>query len=92
MRVYNEAKTLDTVHGHEVAAAPGEPTSIDWVVPDTGGQPIAQVGLEYPGANPLYLDYVDWSGSPQIELARPADSDTAARDRERCGDARGCRA
>ena len=82
VRVYDEAKTLDTVHGHEVAAAPGEPTSIDWVIPDTGGQPIAQVGLEYPGANPLYLDYVDWSGGPQIELARPADSDTAARDRE----------
>jgi hypothetical protein len=72
VRVYNDVGELETVQGERVAAPPGESISIEWVVPDTGGQPIAQVGLECAAGGTLFLDYLDWSGAPRIVLQRPA--------------------
>jgi hypothetical protein len=45
-------------------------------VPDTGGQPIAEVGVEIGGASgtgTLYLDWLTWDGTPRATLGRPAD-------------------
>jgi hypothetical protein len=45
-------------------------------VPDTGGRPVAQVGIEVrsEGSAPgtVTLDHLTWSGAPEVTLARPA--------------------
>lgn len=51
-----------------------------WQVPDTGGQPIAAVGVEVTGGTEqpgvAYLDRLDWNGAPDVTLTRPADGGT----------------
>jgi hypothetical protein len=62
-----------------VALAPGTDHTIAWRVPDMGGQPIAQVGLEIrrpedstAAAGTLYLDELTWDGAPQVAFVKPA--------------------
>jgi ADP-ribosylglycohydrolase len=66
VRVYDGSDQLTTLHGPE-----GEST---WRVPDTGGQPIAQVGIEASG--PAVLHWLRWDGAPDVTLTRPADGGT----------------
>jgi ADP-ribosylglycohydrolase len=61
--VYDGRDKLRLVRGPE-----REPV---WRLPDTGGQPIAQVGLEAEGA--VLLDRLTWDGPPDCRLGRPAD-------------------
>jgi ADP-ribosylglycohydrolase len=63
VRVYDGSDRLVTLHGPE-----GEN---EWRVPDTGGQPIAQVGVE--AFEPVRLDRVGWDGPPEVTLTRPAE-------------------
>ncbi|HEX5782716.1 MAG TPA: ADP-ribosylglycohydrolase family protein, partial [Solirubrobacteraceae bacterium] len=58
IRVYDEHDELVTVRG------PG----LEWRIPDTGGQPIAEVGVETDG--PARLRSLDWDGAPDVTLAR----------------------
>jgi len=51
-----------------LAGPPGVP---EWTVPDTGGQPIAFVGVQVDG--PADLHHLTWDGSPEVTLTRPAD-------------------
>lgn len=54
----------------------GQPATLTWQVPDTGGQPIADAGvmLTPSDARPgtAYLDYLTWDGAPVVTLSRPA--------------------
>jgi hypothetical protein len=47
----------------------------EWSVGDTGGGPIAEVGLELTSAERadgvVYLDYLAWDGVPDVVLSRP---------------------
>ena len=61
-------------------AAPIEPSGeaiVTWRVPDTGGQPIYQIGIELSTAAKhkvdgcVYLDYIRWRGAPETILRRP---------------------
>ncbi|HEY6694966.1 MAG TPA: ADP-ribosylglycohydrolase family protein [Solirubrobacteraceae bacterium] len=61
-RVYDESDALTTLYGPEGAS--------EWRVPDTGGQPIAQVGVEASG--PARLHWLTWDGAPDVTLTRPA--------------------
>ncbi|MBN1248016.1 MAG: ADP-ribosylglycohydrolase family protein [Anaerolineae bacterium] len=75
IRVYNESDTLDTVYGPVETAASQVYTEAAWAIPDTHGQPIAEIGLECQGGSGvLYLDYLTWRGTPNIVLTRPASS------------------
>jgi ADP-ribosylglycohydrolase len=65
-RVYDGSDGLVTVHGPDGASA--------WRVPDTGGQPVAQVGLETSG--PARLRWLTWDGAPDVTLTRPDDGGT----------------
>ncbi len=55
---------------------PGEDHVFSWVVPDVGGVPIAKVGIFIdvlpgePTEGTLYLDYLDWTGSPRVTFDR----------------------
>jgi ADP-ribosylglycohydrolase len=63
VRVYHGSDRLMTLYGPA-----GETT---WRVPDTGGHPIAQVGLAASG--PVRLHWLTWDGAPDVTLTRPAD-------------------
>lgn len=76
VQVYNEEDNLETVTGSAETVMPGEWTSLSWTVPDTGGYPIATVGLVVEGmadrAVEVILDRLDWRGQPEAVLTRPA--------------------
>jgi len=74
LQVYNQANQLDTVYGVDHILKPNLPLEIEWQVPDTGGQPVAQIGVEASGPSEgvIYLDYLTWWGEPEIQLARPS--------------------
>ena len=60
--------------GPPLTVAPGAATAGDWVVPETGGEPITEVGLQFAGpaaAGAIYLDCLGWEGVPRAKLGRP---------------------
>jgi ADP-ribosylglycohydrolase len=68
---------LVTVAGSETTLRAGEVAALTWTVPDTGGQPIASVGITVtPGADApgtVRLDRLTWDGVPDVLFGRPAD-------------------
>jgi ADP-ribosylglycohydrolase len=58
IRVYDERDELITLRG------PG----LEWRIPDTGGRPIAEVGVETDG--PARLLSLTWDGAPDVTLGR----------------------
>ena len=51
------------------------PSTLWMRVPDTGGQPVASVGLQLGGGGSgrVELDRLDWSGTPAVTWVRPAE-------------------
>uniref|UniRef100_UPI002869ADBA ADP-ribosylglycohydrolase family protein n=1 Tax=Deinococcus sp. TaxID=47478 RepID=UPI002869ADBA len=62
VRYYDEHDALQTVLGPAAQATAGEPRTLTWTVPDFGGLPIAELGLQVSAHAPgtLYLDSVRW--------------------------------
>jgi ADP-ribosylglycohydrolase len=58
VRVYGADDELDTVRGPEGA--------LEWRLPDTGGRPIAEVGVET--TRPARLRSLTWDGEPDVTL------------------------
>ncbi|GLV57234.1 hypothetical protein KDH_40700 [Dictyobacter sp. S3.2.2.5] len=73
IQVYNAQDQLSVLEGPQVEIAAGEQKTLEWLVPDTHGQPIATIGLALAGGQTgkLYLDYLTWQGTPDILLTRP---------------------
>jgi ADP-ribosylglycohydrolase len=75
VQTYNGDETLATTHASEAHMRPGATADFTWIVPDTGGQPIAAVGIEITSQQradgTLYLDYLTWEGTPDITLGKP---------------------
>ncbi len=80
IQTYGASDTLEDTPGPEVTLEPGMRHDFSWRMPDTGGAPIAAVGLELRSAKRaagvVYLDYLTWSGPPDVELRRPAGGGT----------------
>jgi hypothetical protein len=76
LQVYGENDLLTLVRGPEVTLAPGKRHEFEWTIPDSGGLPIAAIGIEArsdtQASGTLYLDYLTWEGVPQVALRRPA--------------------
>jgi ADP-ribosylglycohydrolase len=72
---YDGRDALRRVAGPCAFLEPGEEHIFTWTVPDTGGQPVAEVGLEIAADRPadgaVYLDFLDWEGAPDVTLGRP---------------------
>ena len=74
---------LTRLYGPETTLIAGEEHTFAWQIPETGGWPIAEVGLEIqspqgaPGT--VYLDYLDWKGAPRALFTRPEGSNNAWR-------------
>lgn len=69
---------LTPIYGAEVVLEPGAQQTLTWVVPETEGRPIAEIGLEitpvsgFVAAGSVYLDYLTWDGTPTVRLGKPA--------------------
>jgi hypothetical protein len=51
----------------------GPEGALEWRVPDTGGRPIAEVGVQTSG--PARLEWLTWDGAPEVTFTRPDDDD-----------------
>lgn len=76
-RVYDEHDELRNVDGSPEIIEPGKEAVLEWVLPDTGGQPIAELGLSISSTGKradgrLLVDFVRWDGTPELTLKRPA--------------------
>jgi len=76
IRVYDEKDALAAVYGPQLILEPDAYHKGAWQVPDTRGQPIAEIGLECEGAGAtVYVDYLTWDGEPDVVLSRPAEGE-----------------
>ncbi len=75
LRVYGEDDRLETIYcSGPRPFAPGEASHFHCRVPDTGGRPIAEIGIEIggnSGSGALYLDWLHWTGAPNTTFRRP---------------------
>jgi ADP-ribosylglycohydrolase len=80
IRFYDGTDALVRLAGPGALLEAGAEHDFEWRVEDTGGQPVAAVGVELragdgaPGT--VYLDYLTWDGAPQLNLTRPTDGGT----------------
>jgi len=75
--VYDERDQLNQIFDEwRELEAEGE-AILSWRIPDTGGYPIFEIGLELAARGPqaidgtVYLDYLTWAGAPETRLYRP---------------------
>lgn len=75
IRTYGADDELVITYGPEALLEPGEYHQLEWWVGDTGGAPIAQIGIELSAVQrangTIYLDYLTWDGAPDVVLCRP---------------------
>jgi len=73
LQVYGADDEWVVIYGPETTLAPDKAEVWSWTVPDTGGRPIAAIGLEVhaPSAGTVYLDYLTWDGTPSLIFRRP---------------------
>lgn len=77
IRSYGAGDQLVTSYGPTTQLAPGANQRFDWKIADTGGAPIAEIGLEINAERradgTIYLDYLTWDGTPDVTLTRQSD-------------------
>jgi len=75
-RSYGTDDRLARKYGPEAMLEPGMEHRLEWRIGDSGGAPIAEIGLEIGAARradgSVYLDYLTWEGTPDALLTRPA--------------------
>jgi len=92
VRAYGVGDELVRTYGPGLVLSPGADHEFEWRVADTGGAPVAEIGLEIArhqnGASQarmasdrradgtIYLDYLTWDGAPDVVLTRPAGDGT----------------
>lgn len=79
IQLYDRADNLEFVEGPSFTLETGAVEEVSWLIPDTAGQPIAGIGVAYFGqtAVTVYVDYVDWTGEPDLNLTRPQGAEKA---------------
>src|SRR6201997_5391907 len=71
---YGDNDELTPRHGPELTLEPDSVRHFQWKIDELHGSPIAQFGLEVASAaavGRLYVDYIDWSGTPTTVFRRP---------------------
>jgi len=75
LRTYGPGDELVRKYGPEAMLESGGTYEFEWRVGDTGGEPIAEIGLEIAARDHadggLYLDYLTWDGAPDVVLTCP---------------------
>jgi ADP-ribosylglycohydrolase len=76
IRYYGADDGLARTYGPETILDPGVEQRLEWRIGDSGGAPIAEIGLEIGSARradgSVYLHYLTWEGAPDVLLTRPA--------------------
>jgi hypothetical protein len=77
------APQQETWFGPTTTVAPGAPALLEWTLPEGDGRPIFEVGLDIAGAadagGAVYMDWLDWSGTPRVHWRAPSGSWPASR-------------
>ncbi len=72
IKTYDEHDRLTLSYGAERAMEPGDAHEFRWHLPENGGYPIAEVGVEICSTTradgALYLDFLTWDGPPDAIL------------------------
>jgi hypothetical protein len=72
---YGQNDELTDHHGPALTLDPGIAQHFQWRIEDLHGAPIAQFGLEVSADEAmngrLFIDYIDWSGTPTAMFRRP---------------------
>lgn len=75
IHVYDEEDKLQRLFGPQNIFEWSDKTTLEWKIPDTQGQPIAEIGLqitsEHCQEGVLLLDSLTWDGTPSFTLTRP---------------------
>ncbi|MGZ9812554.1 ADP-ribosylglycohydrolase family protein [Pseudoroseicyclus sp. H15] len=77
MRHYDGSDSIVDLDGPEaMPLRAGESVDLSWVLPDLGGQPIAEVGIVLTAVSGratgrVLLDRMDWEGAPDVTFRRP---------------------
>lgn len=87
IRLYGEGDLptprQETLLGPVTTIAPGTPALLEWTLPEGDGRPIFQVGIDISGnadaGGTVYLDWLDWFGTPQVRWSAPSGSWPASR-------------
>jgi len=79
IRAYGAENKLERIYGPDAYLSPGAEHAFAWKIPQTDGQPIAEIGLEVSSDRradgTIYLDYLTWDGSPTCSFPRPKAGD-----------------
>jgi ADP-ribosylglycohydrolase len=80
LRTYGANDELLRTYGPETTLAPGADHEFTWRIADTGGAPIADIGIELSAPQradgSVYLDFLTWDGEPDVVFARPQSGGT----------------
>jgi hypothetical protein len=75
VRTYGTDDELVRTYGPEAVLEPGADHGFEWRIGDTGGAPIAEIGVEVNSERradgTVYLDYLTWDGAPDVVLTHP---------------------
>ncbi len=75
VKVFGKDDNLEIVRSDCVELQPGGMHVFEWTIPDTGGSPVAKVGLELCSDRALngyaFLDYLTWDGVPNTTFRIP---------------------
>lgn len=74
--VYNSGDGIDLIESDPVTLVPGAAETLKWRLPDTGGQPIAEIGVVVRAVarradGRVVIDWMTCSGVPEMVLQRP---------------------
>jgi ADP-ribosylglycohydrolase len=76
VRVYGQHDQLERRYGPTILLTPGSDQALMWRMDDTGGLPVAEIGVELRSNaatdGRVYLDYLTWDGEPEVMFRRPA--------------------
>ncbi len=79
LRQYNHLDTLTHLFAPSLTVENTEWNSLSWRVPEEGGYPIAEIGVEVScdgrADGFIEIDTLDWSGAPDVTLARTEGGD-----------------
>ncbi len=80
LHYYGAQDQLTRFEGQTTAIRPNESLVMQWIIPDLGGAPIAEIGLELmssqPNSGSVYLDYLQWTGEPKVTLTKSDNGNT----------------
>jgi ADP-ribosylglycohydrolase len=78
LSVYGSDDSMEIHLGPAIELPAGHGDELAWTIPDLGGAPIANVGIEVTAheevSGKIYLDSLDWHGVPDASFRRPEGS------------------